>query len=59
MPVHFKSACLVLEDGSIFEGYSIGADTSEEGEVVFTTGMVGYNQSLTDPSYCGQILVFA
>ncbi|HQB07913.1 MAG TPA: carbamoyl-phosphate synthase domain-containing protein, partial [Rectinema sp.] len=47
MPVHFKSACLVLEDGSIFEGYSIGADTSEEGEVVFTTGMVGYNQSLT------------
>ena len=59
MPVHFKSACLVLEDGSIFDGYSIGADASTEGEVVFTTGMVGYNQSLTDPSYCGQILVFA
>ncbi|HOC27627.1 MAG TPA: glutamine-hydrolyzing carbamoyl-phosphate synthase small subunit [Rectinema sp.] len=59
MSVHFKSACLVLEDGSTFEGYSIGADISAEGEVVFSTGMVGYNQSLTDPSYCGQILVFA
>jgi carbamoyl-phosphate synthase small subunit len=54
-----KSAKLVLEDGSIFEGISIGAEISVEGEVVFSTGMVGYNQSLTDPSYCGQILVFA
>jgi len=54
-----KSAQLVLEDGSVFEGVSIGADTSVEGEVVFSTGMVGYEQSLSDPSYCGQILVFA
>jgi carbamoyl-phosphate synthase small subunit len=54
-----KSARLVLEDGSVFEGISIGAEISVEGEVVFSTGMVGYNQSLTDPSYCGQILVFA
>lgn len=54
-----KSAKLVLEDGSVFEGISFGADVSVEGEVVFSTGMVGYNQSLTDPSYCGQILVFA
>ncbi|SLM17630.1 Carbamoyl-phosphate synthase small chain [uncultured spirochete] len=54
-----KSARLVLEDGSVFEGLSIGAEVSVEGEVVFSTGMVGYNQSLTDPSYCGQILVFA
>jgi len=37
-----KSAQLVLEDGSVFEGVSIGADTSVEGEVVFSTGMVGY-----------------
>jgi len=54
-----KSARLVLEDGSVFEGISIGAEVSVEDEVVFSTGMVGYNQSLTDPSYCGQILVFA
>jgi len=53
------SAHLILEDGTVFEGISIGAEISVEGEVVFSTGMVGYTQSLTDPSYCGQILVFA
>ena len=51
-----KKAKLVLKDGKIFEGYSFGADVSSAGEVVFNTGMVGYPESLTDPSYCGQIL---
>ena len=50
-------AKLVLEDGTIFEGVSFGADISAAGEVVFNTGMVGYPESLTDPSYYGQILV--
>lgn len=50
-----KSA-LILEDGSSFEGYSFGYPKSVSGEVVFNTGMVGYPESLTDPSYRGQIL---
>ena len=53
-----KKARLILEDGSIFEGTSFGAAKSRAGEVVFTTGMVGYDLSLTDPSYAGQILTF-
>src|SRR3989338_1558809 len=52
----FQSAKLVLEDGTTFEGTSFGYPASNSGEVVFNTGMVGYNESLTDPSYCGQIL---
>lgn len=51
-------ARLVLEDGTIFEGESFGAAKSSTGEVVFATGMVGYDLSLTDPSYAGQILTF-
>lgn len=51
-------ALLILEDGTKFEGRSIGANQASCGEVVFTTGMTGYPQSLTDPSYHGQILVF-
>ena len=51
-----KKAKLILKDGRVFEGYSFGAETSAAGEVVFNTGMVGYPESLTDPSYCGQIL---
>ena len=47
---------LILEDGSVFEGFSFGAKKSVAGEVVFNTGMVGYPESLTDPSYRGQIL---
>jgi carbamoyl-phosphate synthase small subunit len=47
----------MLEDGSIFNGYSFGAKKPVSGEVVFNTGMVGYPESLTDPSYRGQILV--
>ncbi|MBO8130004.1 MAG: glutamine-hydrolyzing carbamoyl-phosphate synthase small subunit [Candidatus Marinimicrobia bacterium] len=50
-------AKLVLEDGSVFEGNSFGYEKSTSGEVVFCTGMVGYPESLTDPSYYGQILV--
>lgn len=52
-----KSAKLVLEDGSEFEGISFGFEGSTNGEVVFNTGMVGYPETLTDPSYRGQILV--
>merc|ERR1719392_89269 len=50
-------ATLELADGSVFHGYSFGHDESTTGEVVFNTGMVGYPESLTDPSYAGQILV--
>lgn len=49
---------LTLEDGSVFEGQSFGAHTAVSAEVVFNTGMVGYPETLTDPSYRGQILVF-
>jgi len=48
---------LVLEDGSVFQGYAFGYNKAVNGEVVFNTGMVGYPESLTDPSYRGQILV--
>lgn len=50
------SGSLVLEDGSIFEGKIIGHAESISGEVVFNTGMVGYPETFTDPSYKGQIL---
>ncbi len=53
-----KRGKLILQDGTIFEGFSVGYQTSAAGEVVFTTGMAGYSESLTDPSYRGQILVF-
>src|SRR5256886_158972 len=48
---------LVLDDGTVFEGMGFGAITPVSGEVVFSTGIVGYPESLTDPSYKGQILV--
>ena len=50
-------AHLVLEDGSAFAGRALGAEAEAHGEVVFTTSMTGYQESLTDPSYAGQILV--
>ncbi|RLG13761.1 MAG: carbamoyl-phosphate synthase (glutamine-hydrolyzing) small subunit [Candidatus Nanohalarchaeota archaeon] len=53
-----KKCFLVLQDGSIYPGYSFGAERAVSGEVVFNTGMVGYEQALTDPSYSGQILIF-
>ncbi|CAM4984383.1 unnamed protein product [Rotaria socialis] len=52
-----KRGTLILEDGSKFDGFTFGASTNTAGEVVCHTGMVGYVESLTDPSYCGQILV--
>lgn len=50
---------LVLSNGIIFEGKELGATKASSGELVFTTGMVGYPQSFTDPSYYGQTLVFS
>ena len=49
-------AFLLLEDGTIFEGNSFGMEGKVVGEVVFNTGMTGYQEVLTDPSYCGQIV---
>lgn len=50
-------AKLILEDGSEFSGFSFGYESNTNGEVVFNTGMVGYPETMTDPSYRGQILV--
>jgi carbamoyl-phosphate synthase small subunit len=51
-----RVAHLALADGTLFPGRAFGADASVTGEVVFTTGMTGYQEVLTDPSYCGQIV---
>lgn len=51
-----RPAILALEDGSIFRGVAIGADGQSTGEVVFNTSMTGYQEILTDPSYCRQIV---
>ncbi len=51
-----KSAFLALEDGTIFYGYSVGANTDKVGETVFNTGMTGYQEILSDPSYAGQFI---
>ncbi len=53
-----QKAKLILEDGTIFHGQAAGSKRSVAGEVVFATGMVGYDMSLTDPSYAGQVLTF-
>jgi len=53
-----SKALLVLEDGSTFAGFGFGAPKKVSGEIVFSTSMVGYPESLTDPSYKGQILTF-
>jgi len=52
-----KTAILVLADGSVYEGYSFGAETDAVGEAVFNTSMAGYQEMFTDPSYAGQILI--
>ena len=52
----FQPAALALEDGTIFRGLSIGASGTTVGEVVFNTAMTGYQEILTDPSYCRQIV---
>lgn len=51
-----KPAVLALQDGTIFQGTSVGADGKTIGEVVFNTAMTGYQEILTDPSYCRQIV---
>lgn len=53
-----RRATLVLEDGAVFEGKTFAGHGETSGEVVFTTSMVGYQETLTDPSYRGQILLF-
>ncbi len=53
-----KRAFLALEDGRVFEGAGFGADGIAQGELVFATGMTGYQESCTDPSYAGQVLMF-
>jgi len=53
---HVKPAILVLADGTVFRGIAIGAEGSSVGEVVFNTAMTGYQEILTDPSYCKQIV---
>ena len=52
-----KDSILVLEDGTSFRGHSFGSRESTLGEIVFSTGMSGYQETLTDPSYAGQIVV--
>ncbi|MBK8944354.1 MAG: glutamine-hydrolyzing carbamoyl-phosphate synthase small subunit [Ignavibacteriae bacterium] len=52
-----KRISLILEDGSSYNGFSFGYEASTSGEVVFNTAMTGYPESLTDPSYYGQILI--
>ncbi|MBD2002073.1 MULTISPECIES: glutamine-hydrolyzing carbamoyl-phosphate synthase small subunit [Cyanophyceae] len=53
-----QSALLVLADGTSYKGWSFGASGTAIGEVVFNTGITGYQEVLTDPSYCGQIVTF-
>ena len=53
------SGYVLLEDGTRFDGDYVGADAHATGEVVFTTGMAGYQESVTDPSFAGQLITFA
>ena len=55
---HGQPALLMLADGSTYRGWSFGAHTTTIGEVVFNTGMTGYQEVITDPSYYGQIVLF-
>lgn len=52
-----KKRYLILEDGTIFQGWAFGAEEAAIGELVFTTSVVGYVETLTDPNYCGQIIL--
>ena len=52
------SAYVLLEDGTRFDGEAVGAEGHAVGEVVFTTGMAGYQESVTDPSFAGQLITF-
>ncbi len=52
-----RAAYLVLENGTVFEGESFGAEKETVGELVFTTAMTGYLETITDPSYYGQVII--
>ena len=52
-----KKRMLILEDGTIFEGIAFGSEEASIGETVFTTGMTGYQETISNPSACGQIIV--
>jgi len=51
-----RDAYVLLEDGTRFDGEAAGAEGHAVGEVVFTTGMAGYQESVTDPSFAGQLI---
>jgi carbamoyl-phosphate synthase small subunit len=57
-PDQKPTAILVLDDGQIFKGYGFGAETENIGEICFNTGLTGYEETLSDPSYAGQIINF-
>ncbi len=57
MPHQRVAVRLVLQDGATYDGFSFGATASVSGELVFSSAMVGYPETLTDPSYAGQMLV--
>ena len=52
----YKKALLALEDGTVFRGRSFTGESEATGEIVFNTSMSGYQEILTDPSYCGQMV---
>ncbi len=52
-----KPGILLLEDGTIYHGYSIGIEGKATGELCFNTGMTGYQEVFTDPSYYGQLMI--
>src|ERR1700682_3092134 len=57
-PDHKPTSLRVLADGTVLEGFGLGAEGSAVGEVCFNTAMTGYEEILTDPSYAGQIITF-
>src|SRR5258705_13969264 len=57
-PDHKPTALLVLADGTVLEGFGLGAEGHAVGEVCFNTAMTGYEEILTDPSYAGQLITF-
>src|ERR1700687_2382386 len=58
-PEHKPTALLVLADGTVLEGFGLGAEGHAVGEVCFNTAMTGYEEILTDPSYAGQLITFS
>src|SRR5688572_31527597 len=57
-PDHKPTALLVLADGTVLEGFGLGAEGHAVGEVCFNTAMTGYQEILSDPSYAGQLITF-